>query len=257
MFFQATCIALFTISAVNGMHGMNNNRQMQRRIFEDVLAATLNATNQAVALNGRSKRQAVDPQVLAIITQFDVAQALTLLDNLNTYGCWCPKASGASTDTLGGIPLDRSIDAACRDYVKCSRCNDFSGCSGDIESYDAQVDIVTLVAGLALDIFTGVPIDQLEIPSSVAVTCDTSLNECTYNKCLCEAEYTLATSFYLVIDLLQGSPTMNNADNHNLDSGTCIRQAIGNGAANACCGTSPSWTLYNTARRTCTNGVLA
>ena len=70
------------------------------------------------------------------------------------------------------------------------------------------MDIVTLVAGLALDIFTGVPIDQLEIPSSVAVTCDTSLNECTYNKCLCEAEYTLATSFYLVIDLLQGSPTM-------------------------------------------------
>ena len=149
---------------------------------------------------------------------------------LETYGCWCGRlATGVS---YGGEPVD-DVDLTCRSWAQCRHCEEYAACEGEIS--DAYTPKVTFtLAGLEY-------------------SCD-DLNECTTNRCMCDVAYSVQLANVLQ-ELAANNAALDTAF-QNLSEDQCVRASTGIGT-NACCGSAPGWTLYNTEQKTCTGGELA
>ena len=59
--------------------------------------------------------------------------ALDLVEQVSTYGCWCPKPFSALLKAPQGSPVD-AVDNICRSWSRCQHCENFVSCSGSIHT---------------------------------------------------------------------------------------------------------------------------
>jgi Cu/Zn superoxide dismutase len=149
-----------------------------------------------------------------------------VISAIDDHGCWCPKFAG--DQALFGVPVDE-LDNVCRAHSKCSHCEKFVTCEGNLaSSYDILVN------------------DEGDYEC-------VDMDECTKNRCMCDVEFAVTVANYLaagsVVDPAQA----------NLNSASCPRNAggaTGSWAADSCCGSSPNWMPYDSNSSTCVDGSL-
>merc|ERR1712110_428334 len=140
----------------------------------------------------------------------------SLLASVENYGCWCSKPTTGSAHE--GQPKDE-LDRICRAWSQCTHCESLSTCTGSLDlSYEILAD------------------------SNGNYLCDNQ-NECTTNRCECDVDLANSLASYFDSNTL-GAFIDQEASDCARVSGTG-GAGTSSGPPDACCGTSPSWLLYN------------
>jgi len=151
--------------------------------------------------------------------------AQDVLDAIQNYGCWCPRALLGESSGHAGVPLD-DVDMFCKKWSQCNHCTLMGGCGNEASNF-------TITFNPAVDSYT----------------C-TAQNQCAQDLCTCNGEFTTSVARYL-----SDNGQNLNADFVNVDEASC-EHGRSNGRKDACCGSSPNWVPYNSALYQCNAGVL-
>ena len=81
------------------------------------------------------------------------------------------------------------------------------------------------------------------------------MNECTTNRCLCDTEFLVKI---ISASVAETNGTLDlNEDNKYLSGNNSVCEKLGGGLQpDGCCGNAPLWRPYNTAAKTCDDGIL-
>jgi hypothetical protein len=159
-------------------------------------------------------------------------QLADIADQVKDIGCWCSKPVTGSAP--GGQPVSE-LDAICRTWAMCNRCENLIECEGEIDpNYEVvytQTVNCTCVTGTR------------DLSDFISYEC-VNQNECTKNRCECDMSYAL--ELYSYIYSIGGViPT----ENMNTPEDQCIPgRGIG---SYVCCGVSPTWEPYNEVIKQC------